>query len=402
MPRRGPSRYAAGMERRAHLDTLAVHAGQEPDPVSGAVMQPIVLASTFAQDGPGNHRGFDYSRSGNPTRQALEKCLAALEGGTHGLAFGSGCAAMTTLLHSLTRPGDHVVAGDDLYGGSFRILDKVMKPYGVLTTQVDMSDLKAFEAAIRPETRLVWLETPTNPMLKVFDIEAICALARARGILVAVDNTFATPCLQQPLALGAHMVVHSTTKYLNGHSDVVGGAIVTADDGLAEALRFHQNAMGAVPGPFDCYMVLRGLKTLHLRMERHVRTAGAIASWLEAHPQVEKVHYPGLASHPQHAIARRQMSGPGGMISFVVKGGLPSARALLGTVEIFVCAESLGGVESLIELPAVMTHGSIPAAQRQELGISDGLIRISCGVEAEADLRDDLARALDAATRATV
>jgi cystathionine gamma-synthase/cystathionine gamma-lyase len=390
------------MERRAHLDTLAVHAGQEPDPVSGAVMQPIVLASTFAQDGPGNHRGFDYSRSGNPTRQALEKCLAALEGGTHGLAFGSGCAAMTTLLHSLTRPGDHVVAGDDLYGGSFRILDKVMKPYGVLTTQVDMSDLKAFEAAIRPETRLVWLETPTNPMLKVFDIEAICALARARGILVAVDNTFATPCLQQPLALGAHMVVHSTTKYLNGHSDVVGGAIVTADDGLAEALRFHQNAMGAVPGPFDCYMVLRGLKTLHLRMERHVRTAGAIASWLEAHPQVEKVHYPGLASHPQHAIARRQMSGPGGMISFVVKGGLPAARALLGTVEIFVCAESLGGVESLIELPAVMTHGSIPAAQRQELGISDGLIRISCGVEAEADLRDDLARALDAATRATV
>ena len=402
MPRRGPSRYAAAMERRAHLDTLAVHAGQEPDPVSGAVMQPIVLASTFAQDGPGNHRGFDYSRSGNPTRQALEKCLAALEGGTHGLAFGSGCAAMTTLLHSLTRPGDHVVAGDDLYGGSFRILDKVMKPYGVLTTQVDMSDLKAFEAAIRPETRLVWLETPTNPMLKVFDIEAICALARARGILVAVDNTFATPCLQQPLALGAHMVVHSTTKYLNGHSDVVGGAIVTADDGLAEALRFHQNAMGAVPGPFDCYMVLRGLKTLHLRMERHVRTAGAIASWLEAHPQVEKVHYPGLASHPQHAIARRQMSGPGGMISFVVKGGLPAARALLGTVEIFVCAESLGGVESLIELPAVMTHGSIPAAQRQELGISDGLIRISCGVEAEADLRDDLARALDAATRATV
>ena len=402
MPRRGPPRYAEAMERRAHLDTLAVHAGQEPDPVSGAVMQPIVLASTFAQDGPGNHRGFDYSRSGNPTRQALEKCLAALEGGTHGLAFGSGCAAMTTLLHSLTRPGDHVVAGDDLYGGSFRILDKVMKPYGVLTTQVDMSDLKAFEATIRPETRLVWLETPTNPMLKVFDIEAICALARARGILVAVDNTFATPCLQQPLALGAHMVVHSTTKYLNGHSDVVGCAIVTADDGLAEALRFHQNAMGAVPGPFDCYMVLRGLKTLHLRMERHVRTAGAIASWLEAHPQVEKVHYPGLASHPQHAIARRQMSGPGGMISFVVKGGLPSARALLGTVEIFVCAESLGGVESLIELPAVMTHGSIPAAQRQELGISDGLIRISCGVEAEADLRDDLARALDAATRATV
>ena len=384
-----------------HIDTLAVHAGQAPDPVSGAVMQPIVLASTFAQDGPGNHKGWDYSRSGNPTRDALEKCLAALEGGTHGMAFASGCAAMTTLLHALTKPGDHVVAGDDVYGGSFRILDKVMKPFGVTTTQVALEDASLLEGAIRPETKLIWLETPTNPMLKVADIRAICAIAKARGIPVIVDNTFATPCLQRPLELGASAVVHSMTKYLNGHSDVVGGAIITSDDVIHVKTRFLQNAMGAIPAPFDCYMVLRGLKTLHLRMERHVRTAGSIAAWLEAHPQVEKVMYPGLASHPQHAVAKAQMKGGGGMISFVVKGGLPAARALLEKVEIFVCAESLGGVESLIELPAVMTHGSIPADQRAALGISDGLIRISCGVEAEEDLRADLEVALDAARRAS-
>ncbi|AKF03779.1 cystathionine gamma-synthase [Sandaracinus amylolyticus] len=387
-------------DRRHHIDTLAVHAGQEPDPVSGAVMQPIVLASTFAQPSPGQHKGFDYSRSGNPTRQALERCLAALEGGTHGMAFGSGCAAMTTLLHVL-KPGDHVVAGDDLYGGSFRILDKVMKPLGIVTTQVDMGDLRAFESALRPETKLVWLETPTNPMLKLVDIAAVSEIARKRGCLVIVDNTFATPVLQRPLELGAHAVVHSTTKYLNGHSDVVGGVIITSDDELAQRVAFLQNAMGGVPGPFDCYMVLRGVKTLHLRMQRHVESARSIAAWLESHPQVEKVHYPGLASHPQHALANRQMKGPGGMISFVVKGGMPAARALLETVEIFVCAESLGGVESLIELPAIMTHGSIPAAQRAALGIHDGLIRISCGVEAHDDLRGDLERALDAARRAS-
>jgi cystathionine beta-lyase/cystathionine gamma-synthase len=401
LPTGAPARYAARMktERPLHIDTLAVHAGQEPDPVSGAVMQPIVLSSTFAQEGPGQHKGFEYSRSGNPTRDALERCIAALEGGTHGMAFASGCAAMTTLLHVLA-PGEHVVAGDDLYGGSFRILDKVMKPLGVPTTQADLGDLRAFEAALRPETKLVWLETPTNPMLKLVDIAAVSEIARRRGIPVVVDNTFATPCLQQPLSLGATAVVHSTTKYLNGHSDVVGGAIVTSDDALAQKVRFLQNAMGAIPAPFDCYMVLRGLKTLHLRMERHTRSARSIAAWLASHPQVEKVHYPGLPSHPQHALAERQMKGPGGMISFVVKGGLPAARALLGAVEIFVCAESLGGVESLIELPAVMTHGSIPAEQRAALGIHDGLIRISCGVEAEADLQADLARALDAASRA--
>jgi cystathionine gamma-lyase len=383
-----------------HLDTLAIHAGQEPDPTSGAVMTPIVLASTFAQDGPGKHKGFEYSRTGNPTRNALEGCLAALEGGTHGLAFASGCAAMTTLLHTLG-PGDHVVAGDDLYGGSFRILDKVMKPFGVPTTQVDMTDTKKVAAAITEKTRLVWLETPTNPMLKVADIAAISEIARAKKVPVAVDNTFATPCLQRPLALGATIVVHSTTKYLNGHSDVVGGAIVTSDGAIAEKLRFLQNAMGAIPSPFDSYLVLRGLKTLPVRMERHVRSASAIARFLEAHPQVERVVYPGLESHAQHALAARQMKGPGGMISFVVKGGEAAARALLRTVKIFVCAESLGGVESLIELPMVMTHGSIPKAQREALGISDGLIRISVGLEDEGDLRADLEAALAAARTAS-
>lgn len=383
-----------------HLDTLAIHAGQHPDPVSGAVMTPIVLASTFAQNGPGNHKGYEYSRTGNPTRNTLEACLAALEGGTHGLAFASGCAAMTTLLHVL-RPGDHVIAGDDLYGGSFRILDKVMKPYGLLTTQVDLTDASRLEAAIRPETKLVWLETPTNPMLKVIDIAAVAAICKAKGLPLVVDNTFATPMLQRPLELGATMVVHSLTKYLNGHSDVVGGCIVTSDDAWHEKLRFLQNAMGAIPAPFDSYMVLRGLKTLPVRMERHVRSAQNIAAWLEAHPQVEKVYYPGLASHPQHAIAAKQMKGPGGMISFVVKGGAPAAKALLETVKIFACAESLGGVESLIELPAVMTHGAIPKEQREALGITDGFIRISVGIEDEGDLRRDLDAALAAARAAS-
>jgi cystathionine beta-lyase/cystathionine gamma-synthase len=384
---------------RAHLDTLAIHAGQEPDPTSGAVMTPIVLASTFAQDGPGNHKGFEYSRTGNPTRQALEGCLAALEGGTHGLAFASGCAAMTTMMHVLG-PGDHVVAGDDLYGGSFRILDKVMKPLGVAFDQVDLTQVDRLRAAIRPSTKLVWLETPTNPMLKVVDIAAVAAVCKEKGVPLAVDNTFATPMLQQPLALGATLVVHSTTKYLNGHSDVVGGAIVTSDEALAQKLRFLQNAMGAIPSPFDCYLVLRGLKTLPVRMERHVRSAASVAARLVEHAGVERVHYPGLPGDPGHPVASRQMRAPGGMISFVVRGGEPAARALLRTVQIFTCAESLGGVESLIELPSVMTHGSIPKEQRAALGISDGLIRISVGLEAEADLWDDLARGLQAAAAA--
>jgi cystathionine beta-lyase/cystathionine gamma-synthase len=382
----------------SQLDTLAIHAGQAPDPTTGAVMPPIVLSSTFAQEGPGKHKGFEYARSNNPTRQSLEQCLAALEGARHGLAFASGCAAMTTLLSTL-RPGDHVVAVDDVYGGTFRILDKVFKHFGIETSWLDLSDMGRLAPALRKETKLVWLETPTNPMLKLVDIAAAAAITRAHGAKLVVDNTFATPMLQRPLTLGADVVLHSTTKYLNGHSDVVGGAILTSDDALATQLRFLQNAMGAVPSPFDCFLVLRGVKTLPVRMERHCKNAASLAAWLEGHTQVERVYYPGLASHPQRALAKAQMRGPGGMISFVVKGGLPAARTLLETVRIFVCAESLGGVESLIELPALMTHGSIPPENRAALGISDGLIRISVGLEAESDLQADLERALAAAAR---
>lgn len=382
-----------------HLDTLAIHAGQEPDPVSGAVMTPIVLASTFAQAGPGKHKGFEYARTGNPTRATLERCLAALEGGTHGVCFASGCAAMTTLLHTL-RPGDHIVASDDVYGGSFRILDKVMKPMGITTTQVDMTDPGQVEAAITDATKMVWVETPTNPMLKLVDIAAVATVGKAKGCTVVVDNTFATPMLQQPLSLGADVVLHSTTKYLNGHSDVVGGVLVTSDDAIAEQLRFLQNSIGAVQGPFDSYLVLRGLKTLPVRMERHCKTAASLARFLEARPEVEKVIYPGLESHPSHALAKTQMKAPGGMISIVVKGGLPAASALLATVKVFCCAESLGGVESLIEHPAIMTHGSVPADARAALGIDDGLVRLSVGLEAEEDLRADLDAALKAAASA--
>jgi cystathionine beta-lyase/cystathionine gamma-synthase len=384
------------MSERLHFDTLAIHAGQEPDPVSGAVMTPIVLASTFAQDGPGNHKGFEYARTDNPTRRTLEHCLAALEGAKHGIAFSSGCAAMTTLLHTL-RPGDHIVASDDVYGGSFRILDKVMKPFGITTTQVDMTDASRIDAAIRPETKMLWVETPTNPMLKLVDLDRAGEIAKKRGVTLVVDNTFATPCLQRPIERGAHVVLHSTTKYLNGHSDAVGGVLCIDDDDLAQRVRFLQNAIGAVPSPFDCYLVLRGVKTLPVRMQRHAESAQKIAEWLEGHPTVERVIYPGLASHPQQSLARRQMGSSGGMITFVVKGGLPAARALLSRVRVFVCAESLGGVESLIEHPAIMTHGSVPADARKALGIDDGLIRISVGLEAEDDLRADLAAALDAA-----
>jgi cystathionine beta-lyase/cystathionine gamma-synthase len=378
------------------LETLCIHAGQEPDPATGAVMTPIVLATTFAQDGPGAHKGYDYSRAGNPTRSALERCLAALEGGTHSIAFGSGCAATTAVFLTL-RAGDHVLMGDDVYGGTFRILDKVLKQFGIEATFLDMTDPKKVEAAMRPATRLVWVETPSNPMLKVFDIPAIAAIAKAHGTTLAVDNTFATPMLQRPLLLGAHVVVHSTTKYLNGHSDVVGGAIVTSDDALAERLHFIQKAVGAVPSPFDCYMVLRGLKTLAVRMERHVTTARALAAWLELHPQVVRVRYPGLASHESHELARKQMRGPGGMISFECRGTFAHASAFLRALRVFACAESLGGVESLAEHPAVMTHASLPEEARRALGIGDGLIRLSVGLEDERDLIDDLERGFAAA-----
>lgn len=378
------------------LDTLCIHAGQAPDPTSGAVMTPIVLASTFVQDGPGNHKGYDYSRAGNPTRDALEGCLAALEGAKHGVAFGSGCAATSTVLLTL-KTGDHVLVGDDVYGGTFRIFDKVLKQWGLEATFLDMSDPAKVREAIRPNTRLVWLETPSNPMLKIFDIAAIAQIAKAAGIPLAVDNTFATPMLQRPLDLGATLVVHSTTKYLNGHSDVVGGAVLTSDDALAEKLRFLQKSVGGVPSPFDCYMVLRGLKTLGVRMRQHVQGARTLAEHLAKHPQVERVFYPGLASHPGHAIAERQMKGPGGMISFELKGGLSAASAFLSALRIFACAESLGGVESLAEHPAIMTHASVPADARRALGIGDGLLRLSVGVEAIEDLRDDLERGFRAA-----
>lgn len=380
------------------LDTLCIHAGQEPDPVSGAVMTPIVLSSTFAQDGPGVHKGFDYSRAGNPTRAALEGCLAALEGARHGIAFGSGCAATTAVLLTL-KSGDHVLCGDDVYGGTFRIFDKVLKQFGLDATFVDMTDVARVAEALRPNTRLVWLETPSNPMLKVFDIAAICEVARKRGIPVAVDNTFATPMLQQPLSLGAALAVHSTTKYLNGHSDVVGGAVATNDEALAEKLHFLQKSVGGVPSPFDCYLVLRGLKTLGVRMKRHVEAARGIAEWLEKHPRVARVRYPGLASHEGHALAARQMKGPGGMISFDLKGTLAQSSAFLKALRVFACAESLGGVESLAEHPAIMTHASLPAEARRALGIGDGLIRLSVGLEDPGDLRADLEAGFAAAAR---
>jgi len=384
------------------LDTLAIHAGQHPDPVSGAVMPPIVLATTFAQESPGRHRGYEYARTDNPTRRTYEACVAGLEGaglagGAHAVAFASGCAAMTALFQTL-RPGDHIVSGDDVYGGTFRILDKVIRPTGIEVSFVDLTRDGALEEAVRPETKLLWLETPTNPMLKVVDIADAAARAKAAGVpVVAVDNTFATPILQRPLALGADVVCHSATKYLNGHSDVVGGVLVTPDERLAADLRFLQNAVGAVPSPFDCFLVLRGLKTLPVRMDRHGRSAARLAEFLQAREEVEAVYYPGLESHPQHALAARQMASFGGMISFVVRGGLAGARALLERVQVFTLAESLGGVESLIEHPAIMTHGSIPRETREALGIADGLVRLSVGLEDPDDLERDLEAGLRAA-----
>ena len=387
------------MEGKSHLDTLCIHAGQEPDPVSGAVMTPIVLASTFVQDGPGAHKGWDYSRAGNPTRDALERCLAALEGAKHGIAYGSGCAATTAILLSL-KTGDHVLCGDDVYGGTFRIFDKVLKQWGLDATFMDMSDPAKVKAAVRPNTKLIWLETPSNPMLKIFDIAAIAQVAKQANVMLAVDNTFATPMLQQPIELGATMAVHSTTKYLNGHSDVVGGCVMTNDEGVAERLRFLQKSVGGVPGPFDCYMVLRGLKTLGVRMRQHVQSARVLADYLVSHSQVERVFYPGLTTHKGHEIASKQMKGPGGMISFELAGGLPAATAFLKTLQIFVCAESLGGVEALAEHPAIMTHASVPAEARRALGIGDGLIRLSVGLEDIDDLRGDLERGFHAAKQA--
>lgn len=379
----------------ARLDTLCIHGGQKLD-ASGAVMDPIVLSSTFVQDGPGKHRGHDYSRAGNPTRDALERCLASLEGASDAIAFGSGCAATTSIL-LLLKAGDHVLVGDDVYGGTFRIFDKVLKQFGLEATFLDMGDPAKVRDAVRPNTKMIWLETPSNPMLKIFDIAKMAEIAKEKSLLFAVDNTFATPMLQQPLSLGASMVVHSTTKYLNGHSDVVGGCAMTNDAELAERLHFVQKAVGAVPSPFDCYLVLRGLKTLAVRMDRHVATAKRVVEALVKHPQVERVHYPGLESHPGFAIAQKQMRAPGGMVSFELKGGIPESTAFLKALQVFVCAESLGGVESLAEHPAIMTHASVPRDQRVALGIGDGLIRLSVGIENGDDILADLDRGFAAA-----
>jgi cystathionine gamma-lyase len=390
----GKKSQRAGLQ----LDTLAIHAAQAPDPQTGAIMPAIQLSTTFAQERPGRHRGFEYARTDNPTRRTLEGCAAALEDGRHGIAFASGCAA-TTAVMQLLRPGDHVVACDDVYGGTFRILDALFTPMGIQVDWVDMTLPENVRRALRPSTRLIWVETPTNPLLKIIDLRTVAAIAKKAGVLMAVDNTFASPMLQRPLQLGAHLCVHSTTKYLNGHADVVGGLIVTSDDALAQQLRYLQNAAGAVPSPFDCYLVLRGLKTLPLRMRRSSETALALARWLEKHPAVERVIYPGLRSHPQHGLAARQMAASGGMLSIVVQGGERAAVRALARVELFACAESLGGVESLIEHPASMTHASIPKPTRRRVGIADGLVRLSIGLEAERDLRADLDQALSRKAR---
>lgn len=379
--------------------TRTIHGGQEPEPVTGAVMPPIVTSSTYIQKSPGVHAGFEYSRSHNPTRFAWERAVANLEGGRNGYAFGSGMAATSTILEILDS-GDHVVAMDDLYGGSFRLFDKVReRSAGLKFSYVDLADVEAVKASLKPETRMIWVETPSNPMMKLVDIKAIVELARAHreDMIVVVDNTFATPYNQRPLELGADIVMHSATKYLNGHSDMVGGvAVVGEREDLIEHMTFLQNSVGAIAGPFDSYLALRGLKTLALRMRQHNEAALEIAKWLEAHPKVRKVVHPGLESHPQHELAKSQMSGFGGMISIFLEGDIESARKFLEAVEIFALAESLGGVESLIEHPAIMTHASIPKENREKLGIHDNFVRISVGIEETADLIADLEQALGA------
>jgi len=393
-------RHHAGDER-AGFATRTIHAGQIPDPSTGAVMPPIYATSTYVQRSPGVHQGYEYSRSQNPTRFAYERCIADLEDGQRGFAFASGLAATATLLELLA-PGDHVVASDDLYGGSRRLFSRVRaRSAGLTFSFVDLGDLAALEAAIRPSTRLIWVETPSNPMLKLADLGAIAAIARRRGLLAAVDNTFATPYLQRPLGLGFDLVMHSGTKYLSGHSDVVNGVLVVgASSELAERVAFLQNSVGAISGPFDAFLALRGLKTLALRMQRHCENALELAGFLEHHPKVSRVHYPGLRSHPQHELARAQMRDPrghsayGGMISIELKGGIEESRRFLERCELFALAESLGGVESLIEHPAIMTHASVPRDARLALGITDTLCRLSIGIEALEDLRSDLQRAL--------
>lgn len=379
---------------RLAFSTRAIHAGQQHDPTTGAVMVPIYATSTYAQESPGTHKGFEYSRSQNPTRMAFERCIADLESGSHGFAFASGLAAIATILELLDS-GAHVIATDDLYGGSFRLFDQVRKRSAALQFSfVDMSDVSAIEAAIRPNTRMIWIETPTNPLLRLADLAAIAALARKRRLMAVADNTFASPYVQRPLESGIDIVMHSTTKYLNGHSDIIGGCVVVNTDELGEKLKFLQNAIGSIAGPFDSFLALRGLKTLALRMERHCSNAMAVARWLEKNPKVARVIYPGLESHPQHKLAKKQMSAFGGIVTFVVDGDLAATRRVLERTRLFTLAESLGGVESLIEHPAIMTHASIPSDKRDQIGISDSLVRLSVGIEDPDDLIADLDMAL--------
>ena len=383
-------------DSRQGFGTRAVHSGEEPDfGGTGSVVVPIETSATFARkDFEKPTRGLEYSRTGNPTREALEKRLASLENATHALAFSSGMAAETTLLLSILKKGDHVVAGDDLYGGTVRLLEQTFKKFGVHSTYVDTRKVSTIRSALRPSTRVLWLETPSNPLMRISDIRAAAKIASEAGAISVVDNTFATPYLQNPLDLGATVVVHSTTKYIGGHSDVVGGAIMTSDDKVYEKTKFNQNAVGAVPSPFDCFLVLRGSKTLHLRMERHSRNAAAVAEFLSKHPKISKVHYPGLRSHPQRLLSKKQMRLPGGMVSAEIKGGLEETRVFLSRLKIFLVAESLGGVESLAEHPASMTHASLSAARRRALGIGDSLLRFSVGIEDTSDLLSDLQQAL--------
>lgn len=379
------------------FSTRAIHAGQAADTATGATIVPIYQTSTFTQTSPGVHLGYEYSRSGNPTRTALEVALASLEGAAHGLAFASGLAAETAVL-SLLRPGDHVVAAEDLYGGTIRLLTRVFEPMGITTTFVDSTAPGAMRNAVTPSTRMLWVETPSNPLLAITDIQAAAAVAHGAGALLVVDNTFATPYLQRPLEFGADIVVHSTTKYIGGHSDVVGGAVLLSDSGLRDSIAFYQNAAGGVPGPFDSWLVLRGLKTLAVRMRAHCENAGAVAAFLDGAPGVERVYYPGLASHPGHELAGRQMSGFGGMVSIRLTGGRETAHAFLRSLELFSLAESLGGIESLASYPADMTHASVSPEERERRGIN-GLVRLSVGIEDREDLLTDLAGALEVVRR---
>jgi cystathionine gamma-synthase/cystathionine gamma-lyase len=375
------------------FETKAIHQGQQPDPHTGAVIVPIYMTSTYQQEAIGQHKGYEYSRTGNPTRTALEEALAAIENGKFGLAFASGLAATTTVL-SLLKSGDHIIAGDDLYGGTYRLLEKVVQKWGIATTYVDIDEIENFEPAIQTNTKLIWIETPTNPLLKIVDIERIAKIARKNKLILVVDNTFASSYFQIPLELGADIVVHSTTKYLAGHSDIIGGAVVTSNEQLYQELKFYQNAIGAVPSPFDSWLVLRGIKTLAVRMREHQKNALDLAEFLEKHPKVDRIYYPGLPSHAQHDLAKTQMSGFGGMISLELKGGFAQVERFASRLKLFLLAESLGGVESLLCYPAKMTHGALPKEERLKREIKDNLVRLSVGIENSQDLKEDLENAL--------